>query len=104
MQVSSCIFDVVILVLAGATFRGDDGAAVRFAEIAKGKFVVLFRFGIFLVVDSEMPFRVFMESVEPDKFVFLLSRRLVFTPIVPFIKHHLPLLDEVLCVLETAFV
>ena len=53
------VFDVVVLVLAGPTFRGEDAAAVDIFEIPKGELIMPFGLLAFFVIYPEIPFPVF---------------------------------------------
>ena len=50
MQMRRGVFDVVVLVLAGPTFGGEDAAAVDVFEIAKGELIMPFGLLAFFVV------------------------------------------------------
>ena len=73
-------------------------------EISKGELVPGFRiFGV-TIVNSEMPFCVFRESVLTNKFVLLLSGGLVLTPRISQIHQNPSLLDQFLSMQEGTFV
>ncbi|MGH9640932.1 MAG: hypothetical protein ACRD3Q_00760 [Terriglobales bacterium] len=63
VQMGSGILDVEVFVLSGAAFRGKHRAPMHILEIAIGKLVSLLRILALLIVDSQMPFTVFMEAV-----------------------------------------
>ena len=57
-----------------------------------------------LIVDSQMPFRIFTKAMLLDERVFLLRGRLILTPRVSFVPDRVVLLDQSLCVLERGVV
>src|SRR3984893_4121073 len=50
MQMRRSVFDVIVLVLAGPTFGGDDAAAVDVLEIPEGELIMPFGLLAFLVI------------------------------------------------------
>jgi hypothetical protein len=73
VQVRRCIFHVIMLVLTGSAFRGNDGAAVDVPKITVRKFVTPFGLLIVLLIDSEVPFSKLGHSVFLNEFVFFLG-------------------------------
>jgi hypothetical protein len=63
------LFDAIVLVLAGATLRGDCRATVHFLEIAEGNLVSPLGVRGMLVIDTEMPCRERFDSVLASEFV-----------------------------------
>ena len=55
---------------------------------------------VLLVVDSQVPLRVFRIAVRIDELVFFLGGRLVFAPRVSFVHYNFSLGDEFFGVLE----
>jgi hypothetical protein len=100
VQVRCGIFDVKVLVLARSAFGGDHAATVDFLEITIRKLVMPFGVVGFLVVDAQIPFPVFFESMLLQEGIFLLRGRLVLAPCVPFVEHESSFADELLGVLE----
>jgi hypothetical protein len=91
MQLVSGIFDVVVFVLARSAFCSQQTAAVDLPEIAIRKLISTFGILGLLVVDPQIPFRILIESMSLNKIIFVLRRRLVFAPVVPFVVDALPL-------------
>jgi len=73
-------------------------------KIAVGKFVSLFCILGMCVVDPEMPFCIFTESVQTNELVLFLGRRLVLAPCTPAVRYNVSLLDEFFSVVERALV
>jgi hypothetical protein len=71
-----------------------------FVEIAIWKLVSLLGTFVLLVVDSQVPLRLFRIAVRIDELVFFLGGRLVFAPRVSFIHYSFSLGDEFFGVLE----
>jgi hypothetical protein len=63
MQMRGCVFDVIMLVLAGPTFGAEDSAAVRILEIPVRELVVPFGLLVLFVIYSEVPFSVLGEPM-----------------------------------------
>src|ERR1700730_9649860 len=57
------VFDVIVLVLAGPTFRAEHAAAVDIFEIPKGELIMHFGLLAFFVIYPEIPSPVFGEPV-----------------------------------------
>jgi hypothetical protein len=55
---------------------------------------------VLLVVDSQVPLRVFRIAVRIDELVFFLGGRLVFAPRVSFVHYNFSLGDEFFGILE----
>src|SRR6266446_4629360 len=73
-------------------------------KIAVGKFVSLFCILGMCVVDPEMPFCIFTESVQTNEFVLFLGRRLVLTPCTLAVRNNVPLLNKLSGVVECIMV
>src|ERR1700737_1592304 len=99
MQMCRCVFDVIVLVLAGPTFRAEDAAAVDVLEIPKGELIMPFGLLAFLVIYPEVSSPVFGEPVLSNKFIFLLRRGSVFAPRIPLVEYEFALADKSLGVL-----
>jgi len=82
MQVRDRVFDVIVLVLAGAAFCREHATAVDLAEIPIGKFVVSLGLLGFFVIDSQIPPAVFGKAVEANESIFLLGSRPVLAPCI----------------------
>src|SRR6266403_2212975 len=93
------VFDVIVLVLAGPTFRAEHAATVDIFEISKGELIMPFGLLAFFVIYPEIPSPVFGEPVLSNKFVFLLRRRSVFAPRIPLVEYEFALADKSLGVL-----
>jgi len=74
------------------------------AEIAVGEFVAALDVRRLLLVDAEMPARIFGHAVLGDEAVLLLRRRLMLAPVVALVKHRLALADQLLRMREGALV
>ena len=103
-QVNRCAFDIGIFKLAGPILSGQKSATMDITKVATGKFVSCL--GIFSVpvVDSQMPFRVFIKAVGPDELILFFGRRAVLGPRTGVIRHKMPMRDQLCCVLHHAFV
>jgi hypothetical protein len=66
MQVRCRVLDIIVLVLAGAAFCGEQATAVDVFEIPIGKFVMSLGVRRFFVIDSQIPFAVFGKTVEAE--------------------------------------
>src|SRR5580658_4824347 len=93
-QLSCGLFDVRVLVLSGATFRGQYSAAVHFLEVTIRKLIPLLRLLWFLVVDCQMPVAVLAEALPLDEFVLLRCGRLIRAPRVTVVMYHFPLFHQ----------
>ena len=80
MQMRGRVFDVNVLVLPRATFRGEHAAAVDPFEIPVGKLVV--PLGIFwtLIIDAKIPFAVFGKAAVAKEFIFPFGRWPMLAP------------------------
>ena len=73
-------------------------------EVAIGKFVSAFGVLWVSIVDSEMPFCIFAESVQTDKLVLLVCWRPVLAPRAFAICDEVPLFNELHCKSKGLFV
>src|SRR6266446_1136061 len=94
MQMRRSVFDVIVLVLAGSTFRAEDAATVDIFEIPKGELIMPFGLLAFLVIYPEVPSPVFGEPVLSNKFIFLLRRGSVSAPRIPVVEYEFALADK----------
>ena len=106
MQVSYSTGDILVLVLRRPAFDGEDSAAVNVFEVSVRKLIRSFGLLRLLTVNPQMPLRIFADppSVPSDEFIFILRRRLVLAPVVPFVVDELPFEGEGFRVLERSFV
>src|ERR1700704_6789094 len=86
MQVRRRVLDVMVLVLAGAAFRGQQTTAVDTFEIPIGKFVVSLGVLRFRVVDSQIPLAIFGKTVKANEFIFLRCGRPVLAPCIALVE------------------
>jgi hypothetical protein len=100
MQVRDRVFDVVVLVLAGAAFCREHATAVDLAEIPIGKFVVSLGLLGFFVIDSQIPPAVFGKAVEANEFIFLLGSRPVLAPCISLVQYNPSFVDKLLGMLK----
>src|SRR3984893_10162864 len=100
MQVRDRVFDVVLLVLAGAAFCREHDTAMDLAEIPIGKFVVSLGLLGFFVIDSQIPPAVFGKAVEANEFIFLLGSRPVLAPCISLVQNNPSFADKLLGMLE----
>src|ERR1700730_5454887 len=100
MQVRDRVFDVVVLVLAGAAFCREHATAMDLAEIPIGKFVVSLGLFGFFVIDSQIPPAVFGKAVEANEFIFLLGSRPVLAPCISFVQSNPSFVDKALGMLD----
>src|SRR5258708_26076286 len=103
MQMGSRIFNVVMLALPRPAFCGEHGATVDTVEIPREKSVPFLGVLVLLVVDSQVPFRVLSNAVQPDELVLFLRGGVVFPPRVPVVEYYFSLLDESQGLLERRF-
>src|SRR5712671_4246031 len=94
MQMRRSVFDVIVLVLAGSTFRAEDAATVDIFEIPEGELIMPFGLLAFFVIYPEIPSPVFGEPVLSNKFIFLLRRGSVFAPRIPLVEYEFALADK----------
>ena len=73
VQMGCGLFNVIVLVLAGAALCGDHCATMHSSEIAEWKLVSALGVRRTLVINTEMPFRERFDSVHANEFIFLLS-------------------------------
>jgi hypothetical protein len=66
------LFDFHIAILVSPGFCRKQTAAMSTVEIAVRKFISPLRIHRIASIDSEMPFCVFAESVQPDKLILLI--------------------------------
>jgi hypothetical protein len=104
MQVRCRVLDIIVLVLAGAAFCGEQATAVDVFEIPIGKFVMSLGVRRFFVIDSQIPFAVFGKTVEADEFVLLLCRRLVLASCISLVVYKFAFVDKPFGVLECSSV
>src|SRR5439155_22620168 len=101
-QLRGCICDFEILTLGSPTLRSKQPTAMNIFEIAVRKSVSsLCVLGV-TIVDPEMPFCIFTESMQADELILCPCRRLMFTPRAPAVRDYLSLLDEFFSILEGA--
>jgi len=93
-------FNVKVLVLSCAAFRGKNCTAVDLLEIPVRKFVSFLGVFVFLVVDSQMLLRIFAESVLFNEIVFFFGGWLMLAPSVPVVHHDFSSADEFLGMVE----
>ena len=96
MQVRDRVFDVIVLVLAGAAFCREHATAVDLAEIPIWKFVMSLGLLRLFVVDSQIPPAVFGETVEANEFILLLGRRPVLAPCISLVQYNPSFVDKLL--------
>ena len=94
MQVRDRVFDVIVLVLAGAVFCREHATAMDLAEIPIGKFVVSLGLLGFFVIDSQIPPAVFGKAVEANEFIFLLGSRPVLAPCISLVQYNPSFVDK----------
>jgi hypothetical protein len=104
VQVRCRVLDIIVLVLAGAAFCGDEATAVDVLEIPIGKFVMSLGVLRFFVIDSRIPFAVFGKTVEANEFVLLLCRRLVLAPCISLVEYKSSVVDKPFGMLECSSV
>jgi hypothetical protein len=100
MQVRDRVFDVIVLVLAGAVFCREHATAMDIAEIPIGKFVVSLGLLGFFVIDSQISSAVFDKAVEANEFIFLLGSRPVFAPRISLVQYSPSFVHKLLGMLE----
>ena len=73
-------------------------------KVTIGKFVSGFRILAVAVINAEMPFRVFFDSMRANKGVLFLRRGTVFTPCISLVWNEPAVLDQLLSKPERNFV
>jgi hypothetical protein len=68
MQVDRGILDVIIFVLSRPAFGGKHSTTVHIFEIAIGELIPSFGSLVFLFIDPQMPFTVFIKPVRINSF------------------------------------
>jgi len=94
MQMRSCAFDVIVLVLAGPAFSRQYAAAMQIFEVTVRKLISCLGVGGFSVVDAQVPFPVFSKPMLVDELILFLRGRLVLAPIISLVVNQLPVLDQ----------
>lgn len=100
VQVRDSPCDVVVFVLRRPAFRRQNSAPVNIFEVSVGKFVRSFGILGLLVVDAQVPCRVFVKPVPGNKVVLVFCGGLVIAPGISFIVDALSLQDERFGVLQ----
>src|ERR1700730_11890181 len=85
VQVRCGIFDVEMLVLARPAFSGHHSATMDVFEITIREFIPSLGILALLLVDPQMPFRIFLESMRSEEFILGLCRRPMLAPCIPFV-------------------
>ncbi len=76
---------------------------MNFVEVAIGKLVSFLVLLIFLIVNPQVPFGVFVNPVRADEVILLLCGRLVFAPRVPFVPYKFSLVHQFFGMSEGCF-
>jgi len=85
LQLRRRVFDFGVAILASSGLRREQPAPMNIFEIAIGELIPSFGMLVFLFVNPQIPFTVFIKSVLADKLILLLCGRLVFAPRLPFV-------------------
>jgi hypothetical protein len=83
VEVRSSEFYIVMFVLPRSAFRRDNSTTVNFFEVAIGEFVSSLVLLVFLIINPQVPFGVFVNPVQADELILLLCGRLVFETELP---------------------
>ena len=94
MQVGSGAFDIEMLVLSGAAFGGKHSAPMDIFKVAVRKFIVPLGIRGLLVVNSQIPFAIFLKTTESKELIFLPCGGLMLTPCIPFVEDKSSFADE----------
>jgi hypothetical protein len=81
-------------VLSGSSFRSKHSATMDALEITKGKFVPSLGILGITLVDAQVPFRVFAQSMLSDKLILKFGRRPIFGPSAFSVCDNMSVLDE----------
>ena len=92
-ELNGDIFNVRITVLTGPASHSQQRATMDIFEIPERKLVS--RFGPFsmALIDPEMPFAIFSESVRANELILVLRRRMMISPRISFISDEMSLRD-----------
>src|SRR5712671_2899673 len=77
---------------------------MNFLEVAVGKFVFFLGLLVFLIINTQVPFGVFVNSVRADELILLLRGRLMLAPRVPFVPYKFSFVHQFFGVCEGCFV
>src|SRR5712691_2975268 len=103
-QLNRSFLDLGIAALTGPAFHSEQAAAVEVFEIAIWELIArLCLLGV-TFVHREMPLCIFVEAVDPNKFIFLVSRRLIRLPEPFVVRNEASLTDQLTSVLERGHV
>src|SRR6267154_5241920 len=77
---------------------------MNFLEVAVGKLVFFLGLLVFLIINAQVPFGVFVNAVRADEVILLLRGRLMLAPRVPFIPYKFSLVHQFFGICESYFV
>src|ERR1700704_4690180 len=90
VQVRCGIFDVEVLVLGRPAFRGQHSATMDVFKITIREFMPSLGILVLLLVDPQIPFRIFPEPMRCEELILCLRRRPMLAPRIPFVEHKTP--------------
>src|SRR6202030_1792826 len=100
VQVRCGIFDVEVLVLGRPAFRGQHSATMHVFKITIREFMPSLGILVLLLVDPQIPFRIFAEPMRCEELILRLRRRPMLAPRISFVEHKTPDDNEFLGKLE----
>jgi hypothetical protein len=95
LQFRRRVFDFGIAILASPGLRREQSAPMNIFEIAIGEFVSLLRILRVMIVNAQMPFCIFAESVQSDEFILFVCGRPMSAPSAFAISDQMSLFDQV---------
>ena len=90
VQVRCGTFDVEVLVLGRPAFRGQHSATMDVFKITIREFMPSLGILVLLLVDPQIPFRIFPEPMRCEELILCLRRRPMLAPRISFVEHKTP--------------
>jgi hypothetical protein len=94
LQLRGRVFDFGVAILASSGLRREQPAPMNIFEIAIGKLVSLLGILRLMIVNAQMPFCIFAESVQSDEFVLFVCGRPMSAPRAFTVRYEMSLFDE----------
>jgi hypothetical protein len=94
-QVRRSGLDFGVAILAGSGFRREQTAPMNIFEIAIGELVSLLGILRVMIVNAQMPFCIFAESVQSDEFILFVCGRPMPAPRTFAISDEMSFFDQV---------
>jgi hypothetical protein len=94
LQLRRRVFDFSIAILASSGLRREQPAPMNVFEIAIGELVSLLGILRVMIVNAQMPFCIFAESVQSDEFILFVCGRPMSAPRAFTVRYETSLFDE----------